>query len=119
MASRPVRNKLCRFMPLSRCPHALRFQTPTRVPSFGHWRAPGLASLQKPSPQQSCTRQQAVEKFGGFPGAQSWRCQVELIYFALRSLGQLPQMCLEFAGYPYMLKVVTSDPWLHLCCRST
>eukprot|EP00439_Symbiodinium_sp_Y106_P062643 s5824_g9.t1 len=33
---------------------------------------------------------------------------VELIYFALRSLGHLPQMCLEYAGYPYMLKVVTS-----------
>eukprot|EP00928_Gymnodinium_smaydae_P094448 TRINITY_DN7936_c0_g1_i1.p1 TRINITY_DN7936_c0_g1~~TRINITY_DN7936_c0_g1_i1.p1 ORF type:complete len:304 (-),score=53.61 TRINITY_DN7936_c0_g1_i1:106-1017(-) len=33
---------------------------------------------------------------------------VELVYFAIRALGQLQQLCLEVAGYPYRYTVVTA-----------
>lgn len=31
---------------------------------------------------------------------------LELYYFAIRALGQLPQLCCEFAGYPYVYTVM-------------
>lgn len=39
-------------------------------------------------------------------GAYAEAQPLELQYFALRALGQLPQLCLEVAGYPYIYSVM-------------
>lgn len=46
----------------------------------------------------------------GAPGIDKF-CEaapIELTYFAIRALGQVPQLCLEVAGYPYRYTLVSA-----------
>jgi len=43
--------------------------------------------------------------YGKFKSAKP----LELYYFAIRALGQLPQLCCEFAGHPYTYTVMNSN----------